>query len=118
MPAKRTPKRRTPSKRRPAAAKKRYDPVVVKFVPIERAFKAQIKVRALLDVNGWLSRERGIKFEIPKGKVGFIDADTARVWQAKGYIQILEGEVKPVSPDELAELTKNDASISLGEAHG
>lgn len=97
---------------------KRKPPLVVKFVPVERAFKPQIKVQALLDVNGWVSRERGIKFQIGKGRIGFVDADIARVWQAKGYAEILDGEVKPVSADELAELTSKDAKITLGELNG
>lgn len=110
-----SPKRRTPSKKRPRPQKKRREFDVVKFVPVERAFKPQIKVKALLDITGWLDRDKGIKFRIGMGRVGFVDADSARIWQAKGYITILEGEVEPVSEDELYELSKDDAKISLGE---
>lgn len=97
--------------RKRAPAKKEIVPVT--FVPVERVFKAQIKVRALNDISGWADRRRKVKYEIGAGKIGYLDEDTARVWHAKGYIEILDGKVKPVSPDELAELTSKDATISL-----
>jgi hypothetical protein len=96
--------------------RRRAQPKPLKFVPIERAFKPQIKILAKLDINGPVAP--GIKFHLPAGQVGFIDEDVARVWQAKGYVEILEGTVKPVSPDELAELTSKDATISLGDNNG
>lgn len=101
------PKTSTRRKARP----KEVQPI--KFVPVERAFKAQIKFLPNRDLNGWVDRTRRIKFHAPANRVTFLDEDTARVWQAKGYGQILDGTVTPVSPDELAELTSNDSTISL-----
>lgn len=112
-----SPPRKAPARKRSARpARKRTKPEVVKFVPVERAFKAQIKVKALLDINGPVAP--GVKFHAPAGRIAYVDEDTARVWAAKGYVEILDGTVKPVSPDELAELTSKDATISLGAQHG
>lgn len=74
-------------------------------------------MRATRDMSG-KTDDPAVKFHIGKGRIGYVDADAARVWQAKGFVEILEGEVKPVSADELAELTSKDANISLGESNG
>lgn len=99
-----------PAKRRPFK--------VVRFVPVAKVFKPQIKVRALKDISGWVNRDQGVKFQIGYGRIGYLDEETARVWQAKGYVEILGGTVKPVSADELAELTSKDATLSLGAQNG
>lgn len=105
------PERKPSPARRRKAKPKTIQPIT--FVPVERAFKPQIKVRALRDLNGHVDRDRRVKFHIGSGRIGFIDEDTARIWQAKGYVEILDGTVKPVTPDELAELTSKDSTISL-----
>ena len=90
----------------------------VTFVPVEMAFKPQIKVRALRDINGWVSRAKRIKWEIGAGSIGCLDADTAREFQAKSYVQILDGEVKPVSEAEAEELIGQTTTVTLGVPNG
>ena len=96
-----------PSRRGPA-------PEVIRFVPVEHVFQAQVKVRATRDLNGWADRAKGVKWHIPQGRIGCLDRDKAREFQAKGYVEILEGEVAPVSEDELAEFKSTVHTISLG----
>lgn len=86
----------------------------VTFVPVEQAFKPQIKVRATRDLNGWVDRDRKVKFHIGAGRIGFMDADTAREFKAKGYVEIVEGQVAPVSQWELDDLLATKTTISLG----
>jgi hypothetical protein len=91
----------------------------VRFVPVERAFKPQVKVRALVDLNGWVHpRRERIKWSISAGQVGCLDADTAREFQAKGYVQVLDGEVKPVSDGEREELLAQTSTVTLGVPNG
>lgn len=92
--------------------RRRLQPVT--FVAVEQAFKPQIKVRALSDLNGWVDRDRRVKFHIGKGQIGFMDADRAREFKAKGYLEIVEGQVAPVSQTELDDLLSNRITISLG----
>jgi len=92
--------------------RRRLQPVT--FVPVEQAFKPQIKVQALVDLNGWVDRDRKVKFHIAKGSIGCIDADAAREFKAKGYVEIIEGQVAPVSQDELDQLLSTKVTISLG----
>lgn len=87
---------------------------VVKFVAVERAFKPQIKVRATRDLNGWANRERGVKWSIGAGRIGCIDEDKAREFAAKGFVEIIEGNVKPCSEDELAEYASQVTVVSIG----
>ena len=90
----------------------------IEFVPIRHVFRQQIKVRALLDMNGWVGEKADRKkWHIGKDRTGYIDEDKAREWAAKGYVEILDGTVRPVSEDELAEMTKNDHVVGLGEGH-
>lgn len=86
----------------------------ITFAPIRKAFKPQVKVQALKDLNGWANRERRVKWHISKGSVGCIDADKAREFQVKGYVRIIEGEVEPVSEDEAAEMLATVKTITLG----
>ena len=91
-----------------------FDPIT--FVPVEQVFKPQVKVRATRDMSGWADREKRIKWHIPIGRIGCLDADVAREFHAKGFVQIIEGEVEPVSEDEKAELLSQVSTIGLGGA--
>lgn len=97
-----------------AAKSKRAKPTVVKFVPVERAFKPMIKVRATRDLNGWANKSRGIKWHIGNGRIGMLDEETARQFMAKGFVEILEGDIKPVSEDEAAEFLAQVTTINVG----
>ena len=90
----------------------------VRFVPIERVFQPQIKVRALKDISGWANRERRVKWSIGAGRIGCLDADKAREFQTKGYVKIVEGSVEPVSEDEAAEMLAQVTTIGLGGTGG
>jgi len=85
----------------------------VTFVAVERAFKPQIKVRATRDLSGWVNRDRRVKWSIPTGRIGMLDEDRAREFQVKGYVEILDGTVKPVSEDEAAEMLSTVTMIGL-----
>jgi hypothetical protein len=107
MPAKKAaPKRRVAARRKPELKP-------VQFVAVERAFKAQVKVRALKDISGWVNRDRRVKFHIGAGRFGHLDEDKAREWAVKGYVEIIEGEIKPVSEDEAAEILSTVTTIGL-----
>lgn len=99
-----------------ARRRQRLEPIT--FVPIERVFKPQVQVRALRDINGWADRDRRKKWHIGAGRIGCIDADKAREWATKGYIEILDGEVKPVSEDEAAEFMSTVTTLNLGVSDG
>jgi hypothetical protein len=93
-------------------------PVVIKFVPVERVFKPQVKVRATRDLSGWANREKGVKWHIRHGRIGCMDADKAREFAAKGFVEILEGDIKPVSPAEQEEFLAQVTTISVGGPGG
>lgn len=106
------------AERKPSPARRRKArPKTIKpvtFVPVEIAFKPQIEVRALKDVNGWVGDRRDrVKFHIGHGRIGYIDEDTAREWQVKGYVEVLGGDLKPVSEDEAAEYLSTVTTIGL-----
>jgi hypothetical protein len=111
-----------PARKATRARKPELKPV--KFVAVERAFKPQVKVRATRDMSGWVDRGektgRRVKFHIGKGRIGLMDAEHAREFAAKGYVEILEGgeQIKPVSEDEAAEILSTVTTISLGEPNG
>lgn len=86
----------------------------VTFVPIERAFRPQVKVRATRDISGWADKDRRVKWEIPCGRVGCIDENVARDFQIKGYVEILDGTVRPASEDEIAEVLSTVTVVDLG----
>ena len=90
----------------------------VKFVTVEEAFEPMIRVRALLDISGWVNRERGIKWSISKNEIGMLSQDAAREFSIKGYVEILDGTVKPVSEDEAAEMLSTVTTVSLGGSNG
>lgn len=108
-----------PRRRNPTATRRaKLEPVT--FVPASMAFQPQIKVRTTRDLNGYVDGNPRLrkKWSVGANRVLHVDAEVARVWQAKGYCVILEGDITPVSADELAELSKDDATISLGDPHG
>lgn len=98
------------------ARKVTFKPVT--FVPVERAFKSEVRVRALRDLNGWADRRGRIKWELGTGQLGHLDAITAREFAAKSYVQILEGDVKPVSEAEAEELNAQTTTVTLGVPNG
>lgn len=86
----------------------------IRFVPVSQAFEAQVRVQATRDLSGWVNRDRRVKWEIGKGRVGYLNASTAREFEVKGYVRILAGDVVPVSEDEAAEILSTTTTISLG----
>jgi hypothetical protein len=90
----------------------------VKFVTVEQAFKPQVKVVATRDFSGWADRQRRIKWHIGKGKIGCIDEDKAREFAIKGYVEILDGTIKPYSEDEAAEILSTVTTIGPGVSNG
>lgn len=103
---------------KPAARAKRRPPLEpITFVPVEKVFKPQVKVRATRDLNGWADRGKTsgkrVKWSIAEGRIGCLDEDKAREFQAKGYVEILDGTIKPVSEDEAAEYLSTVTTISL-----
>lgn len=103
--------KRAPAVKKPRAAK----PEVIKFVPVERVFKPQVKVRATRDLSGWADRAKGVKWHIPVGSMGCLDADKAREFWAKGFVEIIEGDIKPVTEAEMDEFLSQVTTISIGE---
>lgn len=93
---------------------KRAELKPITFVTVEQVFTPQVKVRAVRDLSGWASRERRVKWEIPKGRIGCMDAEKAREFAAKGFVEVLEGEIRPVSQDELDEFLAQVTTISVG----
>ena len=86
----------------------------ITFVTVEQVFQPQVRVRALKSVSGWVDRRKRIKWDIPAGSVGCFDEDKAREFAIKGYVEILDGAVKPVSEDEAAEVLSTVTNVSLG----
>lgn len=85
----------------------------ITFVPVERVFAAQVQVRALRDINGWADRDKRVKWHIGKGSIGCVDENKAREWATKGYVEIIDGTVKPVSEDEAAEILSSVTTLNL-----
>jgi len=96
----------------PSPRRRELEPIT--FVSVERVFQPQVKVRATRDLNGWADRQKRVKWHIGSGRIGYLDSDVARQFQVKGYVQILEGDVKPVSDDERAEILSTMTVIGLG----
>ena len=94
--------------------RRRWRAKPVTFVPVSRAFKAQVKVRATRDLSGWADRDKKVKWEIGKGSIGCMDHDHAREFAAKGFVEIVEGEVKPVSEAEMEEFLSQVTVIGVG----
>lgn len=98
----------------PNFTRRRFALEPVQFIPITKAFKPQVKVRAKRDINGWADRSRRKKWHIGAGSIGCIDHDKAREFAVKGYVEILDGDVKPVSEDEAAEFLSTVTVLNLG----
>ena len=98
----------------PNFARRRRKLQPVRFVAVEKVFKAQIKVRATRDLNGWANRDRRVKWHIGAGRVGCLDEDTAREFQTKGFVEILDGTVRPVSEAEAEEFLSQVKTITMG----
>lgn len=96
--------------------RRKLEPVT--FVSVERAFKPMIRVQAKLDINGWADRDRRVKWHIGAGRIGMLDEAAAREFALKGYVEILDGTVKPVSEDEAAEILSTVTKVSLGGSDG
>jgi hypothetical protein len=94
----------------------------IRFVPVEQVFKPQVKVRATRDLSGWVDRGkksgRRVKWEIPHGRIGCLDEDKAREFMAKGFVEIIDGTIKPVSEGEAEEFLSTVTTISLGDPNG
>ncbi len=90
----------------------------IEFVTVERAFSPQVKVRATRDVSGWVDRRRRVKWHLGAGRMGYLDAEKAREFQVKGYVEILKGAVEPVSEDEAAEFLSTVTTLNLGAPNG
>jgi hypothetical protein len=89
----------------------------VKIVSPEAAFAKQVKVRATRDFNGWVDRGdrsgKPVKWALARGRIGYMDEAHAREFAAKGYVEILDGKVRPVSSDELAEFRSQMTTIGV-----
>jgi hypothetical protein len=90
----------------------------ITFVPVEQVFQPQVQVRARNDINGWADKHKRIKWHIPAGAVGCLDQDKAREFAIKGYVEIIDGTVKPASEDEIAEVMSTVTVIGLGPSNG
>lgn len=86
----------------------------VTFVPVSKVFKAQVTVQAKLDLNGWANVEKRLKWSVGKGELFYMDEDKAREFAVKGFVRVIEGDVKPVSDDEAAEIKSTSTTITLG----
>jgi hypothetical protein len=86
----------------------------ITFVPVSKAFEPQIRVQALRDINGWVDKRERKKWHIGRHQVGMLNEKTAREFEVKGYVRILEGDVKPVSEDEAAEMLSTVTTITMG----
>ena len=102
----------------PAFNRRRRNLEPITFVPVEAVFRPQVKVRATRDISGWADRDRRVKWSIGKGRVGCLDHDVAREFQIKGYVELLDGEVRPVSEDEAAEFLSTVTVLNLGASNG
>lgn len=94
------------------AARRRAQPVT--FLPVEQVFSPQVKVRATRDINGWADRKRKQKWSIAAHSVVYLDHDTARAFQVKGYVEVLDGTIEPVSEGEAAHILSSVTNLSLG----
>jgi hypothetical protein len=98
--------------------KKKPEVIPVTFAPIRKVFKPQIQVRTLKDISGWVDREKKIKYHLGAGKFYYLDEETAREFAVKRYVEIHNGTVRPVSPQERAEILSTVTTIGMGANHG
>lgn len=95
---------------------KRKELKPVTFVTVEQVFKPQVKVRATRSLSGWADRQKRVKWDLPAGRVGCMDADVAREFAAKGFVEVLDGEIRAVSQDELDEFLAQVTTIKVGDS--
>jgi len=81
-------------------ARKRKDLHVVKFVPVSKVFKPMVEIRFLVDISGWVDRDKRIKWSAAANTVEIIDEDKAREFVAKGYAEFVKRPKQPISQDE------------------
>lgn len=83
----------------------------ITFQPINWA--PQVQVTFTRDVNGWLSRDKRIKWHFAAGSTHMVDEQHAVEFIVKGYAQ---GELpRKVSGDERAEIRSVMTTIGLGQ---
>jgi hypothetical protein len=84
----------------------------VTFQPVH--WQPQVRVKFTRDVNGWLDRDRSIKWHFAAGSTHMIDEQHATEFIVKGYAT---GELpRFVSADEQAEIRSVMTIIGLGQA--
>lgn len=84
----------------------------VRFEPVN--WQPQVQVTFTRAVNGWLDRDRRIKWEFAAGSTHMIDEEHAVEFIVKGYAT---GELpRHVSTDERAEIRSVMTTIGLGQA--
>lgn len=77
-------------------------------------WQPQVKVKFTRDINGWLDRDRSIKWHFAAGSTHMVDEQHAVEFISKGYAT---GELpRHVSDDERAEIRSVMTTIGLGEA--
>lgn len=102
----------------PSFSRRREKERPIKFVTPAEAFQPQVEVIAKKDLSGWVDRRRRVKWHIGAGSRGFMDEPSAREFQAKGFVEVIAGEVRPVSPGELEEFLSQVTTINLGGRSG
>jgi hypothetical protein len=77
-------------------------------------WQPQVEVRFTRDINGWLDRDRSVKWHFSAGSTHMVDEQHAVEFIAKGYAT---GTLpRHVSDDEHAEIRSVMTNIGLGEA--
>ena len=106
-------------KRVPKTPTKSKEIIPVEFVPMTHAFEPQVEVQATRDISGWVDRGRRsgkkIKWNVRDGDIGYLDIQTARQFEAKGYVRITGGKelIKNMSDDERAEIMSEVTTIGM-----
>ena len=90
----------------------------VTFAPINKVFRPQIQVRALRDIAGWADYASKTRYSMKAYTLYYIDEPTAREFEAKGYVEIVKGHVRPVSDAEREEFLSQITNIGLGGENG
>lgn len=90
----------------------------VTFAPINHVFKPQIQVRALRDIAGWADYATKTRYSMKAYTLYYISEDKAREFEAKGYVEITKGKVKPVSDAEREQFLSEITNIGLGGQNG
>lgn len=84
----------------------------VEFKPAN--WEPQVQVTFKMDVNGYLDRDKNIKWHFAAGSTHMVDEQHAVEFITKGYAT---GELpRPVSDDECAEIRSVMTTIGMGQA--